>query len=287
MKKYLTILIATLLASTVYAAGKPPGAGGGGGKPGGGEETAGNNLSVPAVFVAGSGVTAPALRIDCASSPQKPGWDGVAENYVYEDEYYWTQKSAATWSASCTTSQAGVLNVTADWGDNLTGDGRLSAGRPIRVEVGLVVNSLGFDAGTGWIITKLTPDLEDRLATYGTNGDMVLTSYRVFDPSSMLKIEKCAVTSETGCVSFVSPPIYEGPMTAEINSGGAIVYGFNWGTQGRTNAPSTGKYRIAYSVTGVGITAVADAKANYDIPTNQTYVYVTIGSKGGGSVRPR
>jgi hypothetical protein len=287
MKRQMLALsiFSVLFSGSIMAAGGPPtggGGGGGGGRPGGGEETAGNNLSVPAIFVAGSGVAQPALRVPCSAVATRPGADGAAPTYIFEDEYYWTQKSAAVWSASCLNRNPGELVVTADWGDNLTGDGRLSSGRPIRVEVGLInANDGSLPTGTGYAVVKLTPDLEDRLSTYGTKGDETLTSYRAFDAGAMLKIEKCSTVE---CLSMVQT-IYEGPMTAEINSIGAVVFGFNWGIKGPTNAPGPGTYRIAFFARDVNIVGVADAKASVDTASNSTYLYVTIGSKGGGSSR--
>ena len=56
--------------------------------------------------------------------------------------------------------------VTAEWGDNLSGDAKLKVGSPIRVELGL------FDyTGApmqGYTVVKLEPAALDRESAYGT-----------------------------------------------------------------------------------------------------------------------
>jgi hypothetical protein len=201
-----------------------------------------------------------------------------------EFEGYWLQKTEATWSATCTT--AGTANVIADWGDNLTSRPTQPAGQPIRVEMSLL--DLTTTGMTGYAITNLTPDLADRLATYGTRGapdDLYLTgepgapSVRVFDAGATLTIEKIVDEVPTLVV-------FDGPMTAEINSTGAVVYGFNWGTKGKANAPAPGTYRLTFTTNSTVITGIADAGAlrvpTWDADSTSLEVSVTSGKPGGG-----
>jgi hypothetical protein len=284
-RKLLSITITALLAAlagysgNVIAAkgspGPPPGVGGGGG---GGEETAGNNLSLPTKFIPSATATgAPALRIACGAA-KTPGWDGVSADYQYDGSWYWTQKSTATWSAECQNGSQGPVSVMADWGDNLTGEGKLSAGKPIRVEMRLI--EVGGDSAVrGWEVIKLTPDLDDRVATYGTKGDQLSQPFSVFDSGAKLRIEQCA---DSAC-SQVSQVIYDGLMSAEVNSTGAVVYGFNWGTMGPTNAPTPGDYRVTFSSNWTAITGVADPRASVCVaPESCSYLYIKVGQKGGG-----
>ena len=214
------------------------------------EEGYGSNLSVPAVFVPGvSADGAPALRGgECgnAKSPTGP------MSLVYPG--YWLQKSEPVWQAQC--AEAVTMDVTANWGDNLTSRPLVSSRQPIRVEIGL--EGTPVSPMTGYAVEKLTPDAEDRLATYGTRG--APTSFpvvRVFDSGSRLRIER---TDGPGGV------VYDGPMSAEINSVGAVVYGYNWGVKGKGNRALPGTYRITFTVSRariVGVDAGDAAKASF------------------------
>lgn len=272
----LIAIVAAALATPAAAFAAPP--------PGvGEEETLGNNLSVPAIFVP-STAGAPALRVPCDAVAQAPGVDGVPSSTLYPG--YWLQKTTATWSASCL--EAAAATVTADWGDNLTTAGSLTAGKPIRVEVGLLApTAVGL---TGYAITNLTPELEDRLATYGTRGaptDEYLTGAagapltRVWDSQATITIEQYVDGAWVPVVATQS-------MTAEINSTGAVVYGFNWGSKGRKNTPAAGEYRATFTTsTATTITAISDV-AGINVPTfteHSTTLEFTLASKnrGGGS----
>jgi hypothetical protein len=267
-RKILIIAVATALGAGSALAAPPPGKGGGGGE----EETLGNNLSVPTLFVG----TGPALRIPCANTPKAPGWDGIAAWYPCEDDLYWLQKSVATWSATCANGSPN-MDVSADWGDNLTGDGRLSAGRPIRVEMRLS-STASETTGVSFPITKLTPDVEDRLATYGTNGATTLPSFAVYEEGAQLTIARCVGDD---CSKLESPPIYNGPMGGEVNSTGAVVYGYNWGIK-NTGTPANGKYRLTFTPRTAHIVHVADTKASICDYSKCTYVDIVVGSAGGG-----
>lgn len=245
--------------------GGPPCEGG----PGGGEET-GNNLSLPTKFVPSEMAPgAPGLRLECGAA-LAPGWDGLLPTFPPEDPVYWVQKSEATWTADCTTDE--TTNVSAKWGDNLVGEGQLKAGRPIRVEVNLT-DILDETVATGYVVNKLTDEL-DRLATYGTDGTTLTQNYRVFDAGAKLTIEEC---DDTECLNVANPPIYEGAMSAEVNSIGAVVYGYNWGTR-RINAAESGVYRLTFYANNTTLTAVQDAKASLceALADNCTYVIVTV-----------
>ena len=278
----LLILIVMLVAafgattSAMAAGGPPAGRGGGGGGPGGGgeTETLGNNLSVPAVFVPSSTAAgAPALRL--------PRGSAVAPSGPQSDVFsgYWLQKTEATWSADCSTAAA--ASVVADWGDNLTASPSIAAGKPVRVEVGLLdPNAKGM---TGYLVDNLTPTLADRNATYGTNGTTFTTGNpgapetRVWDSGAHLTIVP-VVDGVAGS------PIYDGAMTAEINSTGAVVYGYNWGIGGSQNGPAAGTYRLTFTTSdATTITGVADAAAAR-VPTfedHSTILEITVGAGSG------
>jgi hypothetical protein len=230
------------------------------------EETLGNNLSYPAKLIGGG---APALRLPCStaksapSGPQSTAYDG-----------YWLQKTEAEWQAVCETATDAV--VTAVWGSNLI-DGRLRAGKPIRVEMNLIDQSapaLPAGEGGGYLVENLTPDLDDRVATYGTNGTELVTNYRVFDTGAKLMIERCA---DDACAAATT--IYDAVMSAEINSLGNIVYGYNWGTKGPSNAATVGTYRITFTPVAATLSS-----SNSQLCADKacTYVIVKLVKSGGG-----
>lgn len=263
----LTTVFVTLgIAVSAMAKGPPPGKGPGGG------ETAGNNLSVPAIFVPTSTTAgAPTLRVACALTPKDPTGD---KSPVYTD--YWLQQTDATWGASC--ADADAATVTADWGDNLTTSPQIRTGKPIRVEVGLLDPSA--TGMTGYVVTNLTPTVEDRNAVYGTDGTTFTTGdagapeTRVWDSGAHLTI-----TNSSG------ENVVDQAMVAEINSTGAVVYGFNWGSKGRVNTPAPGTYTLTFTTSvATTITGIADTAA-LNVPTwsdHSTSLTITLLPKAGG-----
>lgn len=141
----------------------------------------------------------------------------------------------------------------ADWGDNLTSSPSLKARQPIRVEMTLFQDGV---TATGLMVYKLT-DEADRLATYGTSGDLVAgMPVRVFDAGATLSIKNLGTGTwvlgdETGGV----------PMSVEINSTGGVVYGFNWGIKGRTSTPTAGTYELTFRTVNTTIVSLEDADA--------------------------
>lgn len=284
-----TVITVALLGfgmiSPAQAAGKGSGGGGGGGHGGGGGggetgevTTYGNNLSIPTIF-AGDTSTAPALRITtCADGAQAPGADGAEKSTTFPG--YWLQGETPTWTAACQYSTTNVP-VIADWGDNLTGDApAVNTQGGVRVEVALLdPTAVGL---TGYTVVKLQPDLEDRLSAYGTDGTSFITDSstamtRVWDGSAALRI-----TGSSGTV------IYNGPISAEINSTGGIVFGYIWGSKG-TAIPAD-LYTLTFTVSGAAttITGTADAKASFTgtsstvvLPLGVTTTTVTYDANGG------
>lgn len=221
---------ALLLSPAAAKYGSP----GGGGPPGGGEEEAGNNLSVPAIFVPSMGL---AVGPTCTA-----GDDTVLPNPAEmsaDFPGYWVQ-GEATWQADCMTAAAGAVSVRAEWGDNLT-NAPLKQRTPIRVELGLLADATLYPM-TGFPVVKLTPELLDRYATYGTNdadGTTPYTEVRVWTSVANLKIVR-----SDGLVA------YDGPFSAEINSTGRVVFGYNW------QKPLAGSYTITVTMPDVTVTSV-------------------------------
>ena len=207
---FLALVASAILVTGVAAKGPPlPG-----------EETT-NNLSVPAIFVPSVGVGTPTCTVDDDTVYLDPLEMSVAfPGYYIQGE--------ATWQADCGTAAIDTVTATAAWGDNLT-SAPLKQRTPIRVEMGLMADALTYQM-TGFSVVKLTDEL-DRLATYGTDGVPVspFGEVRVWNAGAQLKI-----SNDAGVV------VYDGPYTAEINSTGRVVYGYNW------QKPVAGTYTIAF-----------------------------------------
>lgn len=231
----------------------------------------GNNLSYAAMIVGGGG---PTLRIACPTA-------AIAPSGPQCNQYpgYWCQKTEATWSAECTT--ATTANVTATWGANLLGDASLKAGRPIRVEM-VLTESGGVPDNQGYVVVNLTPTLEDRLSTYGTDGTAQVTDYTVYDNGAKLKIEQC---DNLSCQNITGTILPEQIFTAELNSTGNIVYGYNWGTKGKASAPAAGIYKLTFTANNTTIVSAPGAQ-NCPAGENCTYVIINVSPGGSGGGKP-
>ena len=282
-------LIAALLFGVCYQPpliGQGRGGGQGGGHGGGGgpgEEVAPNNLSVPAILVNGNpfGV-ATGADIDVLVAPEQDGIAPLSGYPIAPSAFYYVQ-GVHYWQASCIElDPAGdefvSPEVTAHWGDNLTGEAALKTNSPIRVEVGLVaVEPEIYEAvyetnWIGWMVEKLEPDKLDREAAYGTlasgsqqteftsNPVSPYLEVRVYDDFAWLRIYNTDNPQE---------PIVDEPASAEINSTGRIVYGYN------LRVETVGTYVIEFTAPNVDIDGA-------DSHTITLEIEVTAGSGGGG-----
>lgn len=234
------------------------------------EDALGNNLSVPVVVIpSATAGDLPALRAGACGAHIAPTGSKSA---MYPD--YWLQKTEATWQAQCAVAARG--DVVVNWGDNLISRPVLSAKQPVRVEVAL--DHTPAAPMTGYVVDKVTPDVEDRFATYGTKGvPTAFTTVRAFDSGARLRIER---TDGPGGV------IYDGEMKAEVNSIGAIVYGFNWGMKGKTARALPGAYRLTFTTNATTVTGVGpgdEAKASYTSRSSSLDIVLSpsAGRRGG------
>lgn len=230
------------------------------------EETLGNNLSVPLIVVpSASAEGLPTLRGgSCAASMQPTGPKSA------QYPAYYLQKTEAVWQAECTTMT--TANVTANWGDNLISRPVISSRQPVRVEVAL--EQTPAQPMVGYVVENLTPDLEDRYATYGTRGvETAFSTVRVFDSGATLRIER---------IDGPGGVVYEGPIAAEVNSTGSVVYGYNWGVKGKSNRALPGTYLVTFKVNNTTITAVdAGDAAKATFAAKSTSVTVTLSASAG------
>jgi hypothetical protein len=300
-----------MVASAVALAapgGSPGGPGGGGGSGGGGGPPDGkgnkptsevsNSLSVPAIM-AGAGskfaINCPTGDFSILTEPTKdpveypkacaPG--GEEGGLVCVDAGFYYVQRVAAWQAPCLTDDPGLL-VNGKWGDNLAGgSASLKVGSPIRVEF-LLLDGSGTAAGQqGYFVIKLEPSELDRESDYGhlarvsASGGFEPIPYTVgepagegtfpaivFDPSATLRIERL----DNGVP--VSPAVYNGAASGEINATGKIVYGYNLKVQ------VAGTYRITYTFPRV--TFAGDCNAGFCAGSEAVLEIVVAGGGGGG-----
>jgi hypothetical protein len=253
------------------AAAKGPGGGGGhggGGGGGGSGEVAANNLSVPAVFVGGENPFG--LTCDGSSTaPMGEPWTGYTE-----PGYYYVQ-GVNTWQAGCLQGVESAV-VDARWGDNLGGDAKLKVGSPIRVEVGLFGETA--TKLTGWEVVKLEPAQLDRVSPYGT--------LAVADGSGGWESQPVTPFPETRfwaagahlriADAVTDVPVYDGPATAEVNSTGRVVYGYN------LRVTTAGDYTITFRFPDTTIASTTMGSAAGDT-VSFTVSVLPGGGKGGGN----
>ena len=305
----------TLIASAVALAapgGSPGGPGGGSGGGGGPPDGKGNkpstevsnSLSVPAIMAGGGSQFA----IDCPTGgfstlmvPTKPplqypeqcapGGEEGGEVCVAAG-YYYVQRDGA-WQAPCFTSTSTPVSAFGKWGDNLAGgSASLKVGSPIRVEMLLVDVGPVAVGQDGYLVIKLEPSELDRESDYGhlatgaatdgsaaipyTVGDLLpdggTFASIVFDPSATLRIERL----DNGVP--VSPAVYNGTASGEINATGKIVYGYNLRVQ------VAGRYRITYTFPRVTLTGCNTGDCA--ISTAVLEINVAGGGGGGGGKPP-
>ncbi len=286
-------LAALLVPGTALARGNPGKGGGGGGRPpNAGTETVGNNLSNPAIFAEGIGITGlssvgadptlpfyeqpwTGLRIPADGNPTLPaGTDGtycaVSTVPCPPDQLYYLQGTElASWQASWINGTgASPFPVDVKWGDNLFGTPWTTTST-IHVEVSMTGQAAVTDSAMIYFPT-LALYGTGSTETFGTLGQPVPASGqfpKVYSESSYLLIQQLDANHvPVGTVHVLATwnRAAEGPstsaLTPEVNAGGSVVYSYNWFT-GRDKLPA-GWYRLTFGVlsnggTLPGITAVA------------------------------
>jgi hypothetical protein len=263
------VLVGSLFVTSAWAAK------GGGGKGGGGGHVPGatNNLSVPTIMVGGGGFTGVACGVDTPSALVAP--TGVPlSGYPIDPTAYFYVQGLHKWQAQCYSTTA-VPPVTGAWGDNLSGDAKLSVGSPIRVELGL------FDASgvsmDGYTVIKLDPNALDRESAYGTlaTSDGLGGFYATPTTFSPVRVFDAKVTFSIKNVATGAYVVQPGTNpTAEINATGSVVYGYN------LRVSTAGEYEITFTTPSVTVTGV-DA-GTFTTNTITLVINVTAGGGGGG-----
>ena len=269
-KTLKSAILLTMVASAaaIAAGGPPPGKG----KP---PTEATNNLSVPAIMVAGTAGTLPAGCTGTWSTLLPP--TGYPLTGFSIDGYYFVQK-VHTWQAQCRTGAAdGSVLVYGEWGDNLSGDARLKAGSPIRVELVLLAD--GVETADGYEVLKLEPEKLDRESAYGTLATDVGAEVYEATAVPMTPVvhdgKATLLITEVGAVDPESDFwLYFDPIAPEINATGKVVYGYN------LTVPAPGQYVITFTMPSVTFTGCDAGSCG----SNTATMTITVG--GGGGKRP-
>ncbi|MDQ1324267.1 MAG: hypothetical protein QG587_1603 [Chloroflexota bacterium] len=261
----VVLTLALLVPAGALAKGKPP------------TETS-NNLSVPVIIVGGGALTGVNAPTDEPSLLLAPTGTPATAYPIDPDAFYYVQR-LHKWQAQAYSTSATTVEAKAGWGDNLTGDAKLKVGSPIRVELGLL-ESTGI-VMDGYIVDKLEPDKLDRESAYGTpaasgetNAAAFPTSFpnavkgevRVYDPAATFSIQKV----EGG--AYVVPP--GTPAKAEINAGGAVIYGYS------LRVSAAGEYRVTYVTPNVTLTGTDGG--TFEAHSVSLVITVVAGGGGGG-----
>ncbi len=251
----------------------------------GGDTGYGNNLSLPAVFAEGMGITgleitgawtpdnlalldyATGLRpLSTESPPTLPYFD-ESDEYVLNNIVYYQQGGASTWQAQWVNGAESLQNVIVDWGDNLGGSATLTANQVIRIETVLFQDStIGYaDTLLGYTMKLLYGS--ETTEMQGTDTTTYLSNRRnVFSFCARLTIEK--LDGDAVVFTAFDNTVYEAVSaegrvqryTAELNVGGSLVYGFNFAINRLAmpdGIPKTGTWRATFSLDPEGVCPVA------------------------------
>ena len=266
-------IAAVLLGAATMAFGVPPE---GKGPPTGGELS--NNLSVPTIMIGAhpfSAVCGSDVWSELLMPEGVPVWkdgyciiDHDGGEICVPEGYYFLQRQHP-WQAQCmsyTLAEGEVLAVNGAFGDNLSGDAKLKATKPIRVE--LVLEDASEDQATGYEVIKLELDKLDRVSEYGTQGTATLFTPGVFSMGA--RFDVFYVDEERFVINDL-------PVSAEINSKGRILYGYN------LRVDDLGRYKITFRVPNIEFGTVTHAD---DIAGNETSIFIDVISGGGGGGKP-
>jgi hypothetical protein len=223
-----------------------------------------NNLSVPAIMVAGvaggytncGGMTWSDLIAPTGTPLSGYTIDPLASYFV---------QKVHKWQAQCMTGPSGgAVSAYAAWGDNLGGDAKLRAGSPIRVE--LVLTDTSGVLGQGYEVVKLEPNKLDRESAYGT----------LATDGAATAVNMTPVVHDGGTRLLITGPSgYEAsvdPLKPEINATGKIVYGY------QLIAPMPGPYVITFTMPNLTIAGCDTG----DCGGTTASLMITVGGSGGG-----
>ena len=278
MKSFVlkTAVTAVLMGVAAVAVAKGPPADKGN-KP---DSEIGNNLSVPTIMIGGGFANVVGCGDGSFSGHVAPSGDPVWYPYQMVTDhdgnvtelpegYYFVQREHA-WQAPCMNTEL-TTSVNGAWGDNLSGDAKLMVGKPIRVELVLTEDAAALQ--TGYTVEKLQLNELDRVSDYGiwaNEGDPWFADETymvpgVYDAGALLTITNVA----SGDV------VVDEPATAEINSKGRVVYGYN------LRVTAAGEYDLKFTVPNVEFKSINHG-ATHGVDSTTIRIDVIPGGGGGG-----
>jgi len=248
-KSFLSIVVATILViAGLFNATPAPAA----------ETTIGNNLSKPAIWAEGTGLT---LR----GTYGAPVFEG-ATAVVNGTTLYLQQDANNTWQAETADASASPVDVSwIDWGDNL-GSKSVSLTSPTRVETVLLQDVTTPMTGFETLLVSGSGTTEMWGATTAT---YTTTQALVYSANAHLTIQRLNSTPDQSKVTWnpntdqwdgdASTPTFSkgvwestdgsGGYAAEINISGGIAYGYIWRPSDGNLGP--GYYRLTFSLDGL------------------------------------
>lgn len=270
-KAALALLIATVFSSTALAAKPVP------------TVVYGNNLSNPAIFAEGAGLTGlPTAEYTGLRGGLVPSF---TVPYLYNGVTYYLQQTSNTWQADWVNGAATGEVVEADWSDNIVRQ-TWSAASVIRVE--MVLNKPLAPPLNAFQMTYLYGTGLDEV--WGTTGIKVSSNLAtVYSICARLTIQKLTGPGGSAVGTLYNSAIYQrfgvaGLTTAyaaEVNVPGKVIYGYNWdlakfdmASIGLPLEPKSGWYRLSFSFDPLATYSIADASGNvrnFSVPRNTSF----------------
>lgn len=242
-------------------------------------ESYGNNLSNPAIFAEGIGITGlPIAETTGLRGPEL----SLVEPFDYDGSTYFLQQTRNTWQAQWSHGGNTPVVVRADWSDNIVRQ-TWTENSVIRCEVvlfkDLTVPMQGYD------MSYLYGEGIDEV--WGTTGTPI-DSYHptVYSINARWKIEKLDAQGGNPVGVLYQSAIYErfgvdgqtDAYAAEVNVPGKIIYGFNWdlakfdmNSIGLPDEPKSGWYRLTFSLDPTAFWEMTDENNNsnqFTVPCN-------------------
>ena len=207
------------------------------------------------------------------------------------DSSFYEQKSVNTWQGEWAVA-SGVQDVTAKWGDNLTGTASLSSGSKIRIEMVLTKDiSATPTPMTAYYMQLLSGSGTSEL--WGTNNTTYTpTTAFVMATNAHLMIQKfngTVLESPIVDQALFNPNYPDGlnKLSAEIPVSGNFTYGFVWDPS--FYGATAGKYRLTFMLDPVSEWGTGNPPNNTSIqscsnctgvsstsPTSEVYIDINL-----------
>ena len=181
------------------------------------------------------------------------------------DPLYFEQKSINTWQGEWAKGKATPQNVTAKWGDNLSG-ASLSASAKIRIEM-VLTKDVTLTPMTAYTMKLLSGSGTNEMQ--GTNGvTYIPTTAFVMATNARLIIQKfngATLAAPVEEQALFDPAFPDGlnKLSGEIPVSGNFTYGFVWNPS--TSGSTAGKYRVTFKLDPISLFGAGN-------PANNTFI---------------